>query len=250
MGQLFSAKEIINDIMKKNIALILILFNNIIYAQNKSAEQIQVERAVINWASLTFEYYEGARFEKYKKLPTREQYKIENQIADLTEYKAEMTDEYNKGKLNKSKTEFENNIKSIDQKIDSLNKVHTQLGNNPENKNDYEIDFWANIKVNNGLTVYFRHYVLLNNNFEVIKAEITGAVGKESDDLKILYKTKEAEEKYWVNKSVQTNPGKEPQKQSNSNNKTDINNNKQLNNNKSKEVNKNNTKKQSAKTKY
>lgn len=222
-----------------------------LYAQNKSAEQIQVERAVINWASETFEYYEGPRFENYKKLPTKEQYKLENQIADLKEYKTEMTDEYNSGNLKKTKEEFEKNINTINAKIDSLNNVYNQISKSTDIKNDYEIDFWANIKANNGLTVYYRHYILLNNNFEVIKAEITGIIGKESDDIKILYKTKEAEEKYQIKKIDKPNHEKEQKTETNNtNSKTHIKTNTSDKNKQSAPAKDNTKKKQTNKSKY
>jgi hypothetical protein len=52
----------------------------------------------------------------------------------------------------------------------------------------YEIMFWANIRTNNGLTVYYQHRVIVTAAFKVKSAKITSKVGQENDQVKIVYK--------------------------------------------------------------
>lgn len=150
-----------------------------------SLEQELVEKAVLEWADKTFEYYDGPRFEKFQLIPSDQYFKLENQISSLKEYKDELKQSFTAGEIKKTKEEFDASLKKLDRKIDSLQTVMTKSTNKAIG---YEIDFWANIMVNNALTVYYVHHIRLDNQYKILETKITGSIGKENDQIKILYK--------------------------------------------------------------
>lgn len=147
--------------------------------------QENVEKSVLLWADKTFEYYDGVRFENFTVVPSNEQFIVETKIETLKEFKAEMKTSFTNGELKKTKEQFDTDQKKIDRKIDSLSIVLKNI--DPAGKN-YEIHFWSNILVSNAVTVYYQHLVKLNSKFEVTGVKITGAVGTQPKDVKILYK--------------------------------------------------------------
>lgn len=151
-----------------------------------SAEQELVEKAVLDWADQTFEYYDGPRFEKFVMIPSDQYAILEGKVESLTEYREELKQNFASGEMNKTKEEFDKTLGKLDRKIDSLNT----LKNNVSGKaTGYEIDFWANIMVNNALTVYYVHHMKLGPDYAIKDAKITGSIGKENDQIKILYKS-------------------------------------------------------------
>lgn len=181
--------------MKKRliIACFCILVSPIAFMQgnagNDNAAQYQdyVEKSVLSWADLTFEFYDAARFEKLEVTTSNEYMKLQNKIEGMKEYKIEMNDNFNSGSLNKSKEDFDKMMKKTDRKIDSM---QTLLSKTPAGVSGFEIDFWANIMTNNGLTVYYKHHLILNADYKVINHTVTSSVGKTNEEQKILYKNK------------------------------------------------------------
>jgi hypothetical protein len=183
--------------MKKSITLFLIVFFStatVAFMQNTSGSgstspenQDLVEKSVLAWADKTFEFYDGARFEKFEAAVSNDYMKLESKLQGMKEYKTELSDQYTSGSLNKTKEEYDKMIKKTDRKIDSL---QTLVKNTPAGTSGFEVDFWANILTNNGLTVYYKHHIILNKDYTVTKHTVTSSVGKANDQQKILYKDK------------------------------------------------------------
>jgi hypothetical protein len=150
-----------------------------------SNEQDLSEKNILAWADRTFEYYDGPRFEKFMTVPSDAYFKLENQVNGLMEYREEYKTAFTAGEIAKSKPDFDASLAKLDRKIDSLSTI---LKTHPGKASYYEIDFWANIMVNNGLTVYYVHHIKLDDKFEILNAKITGSIGKENDQIRILYK--------------------------------------------------------------
>lgn len=148
-------------------------------------EQEMVEKSVLEWADKTFEYYDGPRFEKFLLIPSDQFFKLENQVSSLKEYREELQQSFAAGEIKKTKEDFDLTIKKLDRKIDSLSTV---MNTSVNKANGYEIDFWANIMVNNALTVYYVHHIKLDAAYQITETKITGSIGKENDQIKILYK--------------------------------------------------------------
>jgi hypothetical protein len=147
--------------------------------------QEKVERAALQWADNTFEFYDGARFENFQEVPTQEAFALATKIETLKEFKVELADGVKKGEIKKTPEELEKQLKKIDRQVDSLGKLQAKLD---PTQHDYEIHLWANIMVSNAVTVYYQHLVHVNGKFDVTSVRITGAVGTQPKGVKILYK--------------------------------------------------------------
>lgn len=175
----------------------VILFSSAAFMQDNSSpvvttnaspeQQDMVEKSVLSWADKTFEYYDGARFEKFEAATSTEYMKLESKLEGMKEYKKEIADQFAAGELNKTREEFDKMVARTDRKIDSL---QTLVKNTPAGSSGYEIDFWANILTNTGLTVYYKHHLILNKDFVVTSEKVSSAIGKTSEEQKILYKDK------------------------------------------------------------
>lgn len=152
---------------------------------NAAEHQSMVEKSVLEWADVTFEFYDGARFEELEVATSKEYYKLEAKLNGFKEYKTEMKDMFDSGQLNKTKDEFDAIMNRTDRKIDSM---QTLLKNTPAGVSGFEVDFWANIMTNNGLTVYYKHHLILNAEYKVTTHTVTSSVGKTNEQQKILYK--------------------------------------------------------------
>lgn len=150
-------------------------------------EKDYVEKSVLAWADKTFEFYNGARFEQFKAAPSDAYFKLENQVESLKEYRDELKANFASGELKKTKEEVDKMVAKTDRKIDSLQTVMKTSNLKVSN---YEVDFWANIMVNNGLTVYYQHHIVLDASYNVVDYKITGSIGKPDEETKILYKKK------------------------------------------------------------
>jgi hypothetical protein len=149
--------------------------------------QDMVEKSVLAWADKTFEYYDGARFEKFEAAVSTEFMKLQSKLEGMKEYKTEISDSYTSGELGKTKEEFDKIISKTDRNIDSL---QTLVNTTPAGSSGFEVDFWANILTNTGLTVYYKHHLILNKEFTVTSHKVSSAIGKTNEEQKILYKDK------------------------------------------------------------
>jgi hypothetical protein len=149
--------------------------------------QDMVEKSILDWADKTFEFYDGARFEKFEAATSTDYMKLSSKLEGMKEYKQEISDQFASGELSKTKDEFDKMMSRTDRKIDSLQNL---VNTTPAGSSGYEVDFWANILTNSGLTVYYKHHVTLNKDYVVTGYKMTSAVGKTNDEQKILLKDK------------------------------------------------------------
>lgn len=168
------------------IAVLLLTLKIFLQSQSMSDHQISmVEKSVLAWADASFEYYDGSRFENYELVPSNELFVLESKIEGLKEYREEIKQNFQSGELKKTREEVDKILARTDRKIDSLETVKK---NSPAGVKQFEVDFWANILVNNGLTAYYKHHMILDPQFKILESKITGSIGKENDKTVILYK--------------------------------------------------------------
>lgn len=182
--------------MKKGFTLLLVLFFNSVplafmqkplAGSNPPDNQDLVEKSVLDWADQTFEFYDGAKFEKFETSVSTDYMKLQSKLEGMKEYKTEIANQFTSGSLNKTKEEYDKIIKKTDRKIDSL---QTLVNTTSAGTSGYEVDFWANILTNTGLTAYYKHHVILNKNYIVTSHKVSSSIGKTSEEQKILYKDK------------------------------------------------------------
>lgn len=182
--------------MKKGFTLLLVLFFTSVplaFMQKTSAgsnptdNQDLVEKSVLAWADKTFEFYDGAKFEKFEAAVSIDYMKLQSKLEGMKEYKTEIAQQFTSGSFNKTKEEYDKIIKKTDRKIDSL---QTLVNTTSAGTSGYEVDFWANILTNTGLTVYYKHHVILNKDYMVTSHKVSSSIGKTSEEQKILYKDK------------------------------------------------------------
>ena len=166
--------------------LIIIVFTlSSLVSQAQGDVQKKVEDAVISWADATFEFYDAPRFENFETEPHPDFYMLQMQLQTLQEFKEEIVFNFNEGNSDRTEEKLTEDTIKINQNMDEMRMVMEMF---EPKYSGYNINFWANIQTNNGLTVYYQHYVTLSDNFEVTDAKVTKAVGKESDDVEIIYK--------------------------------------------------------------
>ena len=171
--------------MKNFFLLITLLSITGFTFKEKPEEQGRAEKSVLLWADKTFEHYDSPRFENFNAVPTDAYFKLENKVIALKEYREEMRQSFADGEIKKPKEEFDSSLTKLNHKIDSLDKVRMD---HPDKVSYFEIDFWSNIKVSNGLTAYYMHHVRLDPGFAILSAEKTSSVGKVDESIKILYR--------------------------------------------------------------
>ena len=143
-----------------------------------------VEAKVISWADSIFYHHEEFRFEQFKAVYT-DNYQIAILRLDMYLGKQKNLEKTkSKGFYKKTNEEYQKEHDAIVQKNAELKKIVENFENKAEH---YQILFWSNIKTNQGPTVYYSHLVKLDNDFNVISAEIKSEIGKKNDKTKILY---------------------------------------------------------------
>ena len=151
----------------------------------KSDNQKKCETAINSWANARFVEHEGSRFENFKMVGTPEYEMIALQIQTLKEFREEINFNFNEGKSDRTEEKLKEDISKIDENIAELETMLTSMKGVADH---YEYYWWSNIKTDAGVTVYYQHFIKLDANFKVISSEISSYVGKDKDDIKILYK--------------------------------------------------------------
>lgn len=166
------------------LTLTLVLLTSLV-SQTVKSDKTKVELAVVRWADSTFSYHNEYRFEQYYADYT-ESYQIARLRLEMYQSKQEHLEKTkSKGFYKKTDAEYEKEHLDLVEKNAELKKM---VDNFKIKVNSYQILFWSNIKTNQGPTVYYSHLVTLDNDFNVISAEIKSQIGKKNDATKILYK--------------------------------------------------------------
>ncbi len=166
------------------ILFLIILIHQTGFSQ-KTEEQKKVEKAVLDWAGNTFEFYDAPRFEKFEPVPSPDYFAIEMQIQSLQEFKEEIIFNFYEGKSDRTKEKLGEDTLALNKNISEMKLMLNTIEPKYEG---YEIMFWANIRTNNGLTVYYQHRVLVSADYKVKNGKITSRIGQENDTVKIVYK--------------------------------------------------------------
>lgn len=170
----------------KNFTLLLLLFLAAFAAQGQTeAEKESIKKAVNQWADKTFVEWDSPRFEKFKPQLSPDYYALTVQKQMLEEFKEEIVFNFNESKSDRTLEEVKEDTAKTSKNIKELEKIMEQF---PNKYKGYEVYWWANIKTNNGLTVYYQHLVKLDEHYKVVHAKVSSYIGKDRDDIKILYK--------------------------------------------------------------
>jgi hypothetical protein len=149
-----------------------------------SKDEELVKQHVLEWADSTFYHHEEYRFEQFHAFYT-EEYQIAVLRAEMYQNKLDNLEKLKaKGFYKKTDSEYEKEHSDLEKKVNELNDSKDNFKNKAEY---YQILFWSNIKTNHGITVYYSHLIKLDNNYNVISAEIKSEIGKKNDKTKILY---------------------------------------------------------------
>lgn len=177
--------------MKQVVALLLLIgfFGNSFcqssrQEQEKDADQNRVEEAVITWADSTFKEYNEPRFEKYRANYTDEYLIASMRVKSIDRRISELRKEYTMGNYSGSEQEFTDAIESLKQRRKDAEAKNQDF--HPKVTN-YVITFWANIRLDSGILNYVQHRIVLNDNYEVVKAKIIGNIG-DSENANIIYR--------------------------------------------------------------
>lgn len=175
----------------KHLTLLLLLtvfFNaSSILAQDtkeENADKIKVEQSIISWADSTFKEYDEPRFEKYRANYTDEYLMASLRTKGIDDRISELKEQYASEKYNGSEKEYKSTMEDLEKRKKeaekSMNNFHPKVTN-------YVIHFWANILLDSGVTNYVNHKIILDDNYQVIKAKIVGNIG-DNENAKIVYR--------------------------------------------------------------
>lgn len=175
--------------MNKLILLLLIGLPFITWAQSsanndKDIDQERVEKAVLNWADSTFKEYNEPRFEKYRANYTDEYLIASMRVRSIDRRISELRKEYTMGSYAGTEEEFTSAIEDLKKRRKEAEANNEDF--HPKVTN-YVISFWANIRLDSGILNYVEHKLILNDNYEVIKATIKSNIG-DNQNAKIVYR--------------------------------------------------------------
>lgn len=170
--------------------LLLIAFIGNIFGQSSrqkqetDVDQQRVERAVINWADSTFKDYNEPRFEKYRANYTDEYLIASMRVKSIDRRISELRKEYTMGNYSGTEQEFTDAIEDLKKR---RKEAETKNQDFHPKVTNYVITFWANIRLDSGIFNYVEHRLVLNDNYEVVKAKIVGNIG-DNENAKIIYR--------------------------------------------------------------
>lgn len=149
------------------------------------SNQKKCQEAILLWANNIFEYYDNPRFENYNEIPSSAYFTLSVQKEMNQEFLDEIIFNYYEGKSDRTAEKLSEDSTRLANKIAEIDKKMLAF----ENKVDhFEYYMWANIQTTGGITVYYQHYFKLDADYNILEYKVSGFVGKDSDDLEILYK--------------------------------------------------------------
>lgn len=166
-----------------------ILFSTNTYAQHQdidsSEDEVKTKDAVVNWADSVFYKHSEYKFEHFKALYT-EEYFISVMRSRMYKERLDHLEQDKKlDHYKKSDAEYEKEHKELE---DAYLKIQKEADNFSDRVTHFRIHFWSNIQTNDGITVYYEHIIKLDNNYQVMDAQINSSIGKKSDKTEILFK--------------------------------------------------------------
>lgn len=152
--------------------------------RKKDLDQERVESAVIEWADSTFKEYNEPRFEKYRANYTDEYLIASMRIKSIDRRISELRKEYTMGSYSGTEQEFTDAIQDLKKRRKEAASQNQDF--HPKVTN-YVITFWANIRLDSGILNYVQHKMILDDNYQVVKAKIVGNIG-DNENAKIVYR--------------------------------------------------------------
>jgi hypothetical protein len=172
--------------MKKLLFFVLFISTTIV-AQQKDTASVDYNRvtaSVIQWADSTFHTYNEPRFENFVPHYTDEYLMAKMRAESLEKSIQRMEKSKERGGYKGTEAEYEKAMNDLKERKANAVVVGTDF--HPK-VTHYSITFWSNIRLDTGILNYVRHEIELNDNYQVVKAEITGNIGDNKKG-KIVYK--------------------------------------------------------------
>ena len=163
---------------------LFILLSAVSYGQSDEEIKKKAEKAILKWASETFEQYDEPRFENFHLSPSPEYYAMSVLREEYVNFKKEIVFNFNEGTSDRDEATVKHDTANIQKKIDELDVMLKAI----EPKFDHiEYFLWSNILTDNGLTVYYQHQIKLDKDMNVISYRESSAVGK-PENVHIIFK--------------------------------------------------------------
>lgn len=174
--------------MKTLLFLGIILFPLIHFAQVQSDNLDDFHRvkvATLTWADATLYEYNEPRFEHFSADYTEAYLIATLRIKSIERSIKSLTKTYDSGYYKDTDENYRKSLADLKSRKEEaeLNSVGFQ-----PKVETFQIAFWANIKLDSGIHNYIKHHVVLDNDFNVISAEVMSSIG-ENKNASILYRS-------------------------------------------------------------
>ena len=171
-------------LMRALLLVFLVITTGLTFGQDETVIKKQAEKAILKWANEHFEYYDAPSFENFHLSPSPDYYAMSILREEFVTFKEEIVYNFKEGKSDRSEQEVIDDTTNIQKKIEELDVMLNTI----DPKFDHiEYFMWANVRTNNGLTVYYQHQFKLDENYNVVSFRESSAVGK-PDDVEIIFK--------------------------------------------------------------
>ncbi len=142
---------------------------------NSTIDEEKVKTSVITWADSTFQMHQNYKFEHFKAFYTDE-YFIQSMRLGLYQDKIDALEQKKKnGTYTGSQEKYNEELKKSK---DALNNAKKDIEKKVDRVTHYQIHFWSNIQMNDGITVYYELILKLDNDYKVTEANENSSIGK------------------------------------------------------------------------
>lgn len=144
----------------------------------------KVKRAIITWADSTFKEYNEPRFEHFRANYTDDYLMASMRVKSIERSIKNLNKTYSSGYYNGTDEDYKTSLEDLEKRLEEAKINNENFQSKAEN---YQVAFWANIKMDSGILNYVKHAVILDNDFKVISHKITGSIG-ENENATIIYR--------------------------------------------------------------
>ena len=165
----------------------LFLFPFLLCAQEANDEIddfSKVKSVILAWADTTFYDYNEPRFENYRANYSDEYLIATMRVKSIERSIKNLKKTYSSGYYKESDETYKKSLEELEAR---KNEAVASSYNFMRKVDNYEITFWANIKLDSGIHNYIKHRIVLNHEFTIIHHEVTGRIG-ENENASILYR--------------------------------------------------------------
>ena len=151
---------------------------------DSSKDQEMVEQEVVNWADRVFVHHTDYKFDYFKAHYTDDYFIQSMRIETYDEKIAELENRKDKGNYHGSEERYQADHQKLTDALDTAKVLIDKI----DRVTHFESHFWTNIQTNDGMTVYYKLIVKLDNDYNVIEALENSSIGKKNTDTRIAYK--------------------------------------------------------------